>query len=187
MGIKFLSLLLVGVLSAVGCSGQVELTNSSSDNDFALSHIVVNGTAVANGSSELLVVIQLKNSNGRPIKQFRPTYSIVSGAGVTGSQCTPSDTNGISTCLLKSTHSGTKRFAVTNLTKVTLEQDVLFLTTSAGSFLSTITPAATNTQSSASGATLRGNLGTLESDLVKTSASGWKIFGGPQGDALSVR
>ena len=97
-------------------------TNST---DFAKSQVITNGPAVADGSSQLLVVIQLMNSDNSVVVDYQPTLEITSGSGVTASPCTKSNANGVSTCVLKSVLAGTKRLAVTNIS-IVLQADAVF-------------------------------------------------------------
>jgi hypothetical protein len=167
----------------VACDGKVHLTDAKTL-DFARSEIISNGPAVADGASELLVVVHLMNSDGSSIPLFKPTYEITSGGGVQGSECTTSNNNGVATCVLKSTQAGTKRFLVTNVKKVELAKDLFFISQSPPGAVTGLVTAANDHLTSASGHTLSGTVGSLHSDTVKTSG-GWKLYGGPEGSALS--
>jgi hypothetical protein len=171
-------------LSACGpIDGKIHLWGSTLP-DFARSEIIQNGPAIADGSSELLVAVNLMNTDGSSVKLFKPTYEIVSGGGVQGSECTTSNNNGISTCILKSTQAGVKKFSVTNI-RIKLERDVVFTPPEKPGLTSAIVSAAKFNKKSAQGHELSGSVGSLHSQAVITGTSGWKIFGGPEGNAFS--
>lgn len=148
--------------------------------DFARSEIITSGTGVADGSTEMLVVIQLMNSDGTPVKLYKPTYEIVSGSGVTAQECTTSNSNGVSTCILKATQAGTKRLSVTNI-KIELQKDLLFQLPSSKTMLGLASGAK---QITTSGYKVSASVATQESAMVRESG-GWKFYGGVEGNAAS--
>jgi hypothetical protein len=93
--------------------------------DFEKTEILSNGSVPADGSSELIVVIHLKNSDLSVVPNYRPMYQIEVGSGVVSSDCGLSDINGIAVCVLRSTVSGFKKFVLTNAKKG-LSKDVEF-------------------------------------------------------------
>jgi hypothetical protein len=172
------------LLSACGpIDGKIHLWGSKLP-DFARSEIIQNGPAIADGSSELLVAVSLMNADGSSVKLFKPTYEILSGGGVQGTECTTSNSNGISTCILKSTQAGVKKFSVTNI-RIKLERDVVFTAPEKSGLTSAIVPAAKFNEKSTQGHELSGSVGSLHSQVVITGTNGWKIFGGPEGNAFS--
>lgn len=168
-----------------GCgkiSSQIEATfKRPSIQDFKKSEIISNGPGIADGQSELLVVIQLMNSDGSIVKLFRPTYEIVSGTGVTASACTTSNNNGVSTCVLKSAQAGTKRISVTNI-EIPLQADVVFNQPPAGK--PNFGLAVANKMQIQGAHTLTATIGNQEPGAVRTSGT-YKLFGGVQGEAFS--
>ncbi len=94
-------------------------------NDFLRTEILTSGPVPADGSSELVLVIHLKNSNHRPVVGYRPSYEVVSGIGVVESECSESDANGASICVLKSWVPGEKVLALVNAL-VGLEKTIYF-------------------------------------------------------------
>lgn len=149
--------------------------------DFKRSEIISNGPAVADGQSELLVVIQLMNTDGSSVKLFKPAYEVVSGTGVTAQACTTSNDNGVSTCVLKANTAGTKRISVTNV-KIDLQADVVFSAPIAGkSMFGLISATKNQTQSNFS---LSASIGNQEPGVVKSSGA-FKVYGGVQGEAFS--
>jgi hypothetical protein len=111
-----------------GCgkiSGSIRSISVHAINDFLKTEIIASNEAVADGSSELLVVIHLKNSDNSSVGDYKPEYEIIAGAGVNAGTCTTSDKNGISACILKATESGVKTLRLTNA-KVGLTKDVVF-------------------------------------------------------------
>lgn len=167
----------------VGCDGQVHLEGGKTT-DFASSQVTANGPAPADGASQVILSIHLRNSDGTPVVGFKPIYEIVSGSGVQGGDCAVSDSAGLSTCALKATTSGVKRVSITNV-KIALVVDVTFSAMTLGGALTGPAPAGSFGKTSASGYAISGSLGSMQSNVVKTSASGWKLYGGPEGNALS--
>jgi len=177
-------LVVVGLfLFVTGCgkiSGEISATFNRVQ-DFKRSEIISNGPAVADGQSELLVVIQLMNTDGSSVKLFKPTYEVVSGTGVTAQACTTSNDNGVSTCVLKSSEAGTKRISVTNI-KIELQADVVFNSPTPGKAMFGLI-AATKDQTQ-SNFNLKSSIGNQEPGVVKTSGA-FKVYGGVQGEAFS--
>lgn len=175
----------IGLFAAVlsSCDGKVHLTGKKVV-DFARSEIISNGPVLADGSSEMIVVIQLMNSDGTPIKFFKPSYEIKAGAGVQGSECTTSNIHGVSTCVLKSTQQGVKKFVVTNV-KIALEKDLVFLPPTPKGAVTGLVPAAKYKSKAVTGHELTGTIGSVHSEAVKRSPTGWKLYGGPEGNAVS--
>lgn len=149
--------------------------------DFKRSEIISNGPAVADGQSELLVVIQLMNTDGSSVKLFKPTYEVVSGVGVTAQECTTSNDNGVSTCVLKANQAGIKRISVTNI-KIDLQADVVFTAPTASKALFGLI-SVNNVQNQAN-FKLSGSIGNQEPGVPKINGV-FKVYGGIQGEAFS--
>ncbi len=171
------------VLIVTGCgkiSGEISATFNRVQ-DFKRSEIISNGPAVADGQSELLVVIQLMNTDGSSVKLFKPTYEVVSGTGVTTQACTTSNDNGVSTCVLKANTAGTKKIAVTNI-QIPLQAEVVFTAPVAGkSIFGLISSTKNQTQSNFG---LSASIGNQEPGVVKSNGA-FKVYGGVQGEAFS--
>ena len=149
--------------------------------DFKKSEIISNGPMVADGQSELLVVIQLMNSDGSSVKLFKPTYEVVAGTGVIAQACTTSNDNGVSTCVLKSVQAGTKTISVTNI-KFNLKADIVFSAPVASKALSGLISAKKN--QSQGNFEISATIGNQETGVVKTGGA-FKVYGGVQGEAFS--
>jgi hypothetical protein len=129
------SLIVVGaVLFSFLCAGceKVDGTITSSykapgKNDFMKTEIINGANGVADGTTEMLIAIHLKNSDNSSVAAYQPTYSVVSGLGVMVRNCSTSDNNGISACILTSTKAGTKTIRLTNAL-VGLEKNLIFET-----------------------------------------------------------
>ncbi len=116
-------------LSLTAC-GKIskELTgnlNSINNSDFQKSTIISYGPVIADGTSQMLVIIRLVNSDGSVVTPYQPTYSITPSTGVTTQDCTTSDINGVSTCILTSSQAGTKTLSLTNIS-ATIQAQVTF-------------------------------------------------------------
>ncbi len=168
-----------------GCSldSNIDLINPPANlSDFKRSEIITNSPGVADGSSELIVVIQLMNSNGSLVRLHKPTYEVIQGAGVIGSECTTSNNNGLSTCILKSTQAGTKRISVTNV-KIDLQKNVVFDAPSSKAMFGLAV--ASGTRTSSNSFSLHGAVGGNQPKALNTTPSGFKLWGGPEGNVFS--
>jgi hypothetical protein len=162
-------------------SSQIEASfKRPSTQDFAKSEIINNGPGIADGQSELLVVIQLMNSDGTSVALFKPTYEIIAGTGVTASACITSNVNGVSTCVLKSVQAGLKRISVTNI-PITLNADVLFNQPAGKSLFGLTSASKTQTQS---GYKLSATVGSEVPGAIKKSGT-YNLYGGFQGEVFS--
>src|SRR5689334_22603009 len=86
---------LVSALVLLSSCGKIRgsVQNLHSDtglNDFLKTEIISGANGIADGTTEMLIAIHLKNSDGSSVPDYKPTYEIVSGAGVTGSNCSTS-------------------------------------------------------------------------------------------------
>lgn len=149
-------------------------------NDFKKSEILTNGPKIADGQSELLVIVHLVNSDGTEVSGHKPTYKVVSGTGLSPSTCTTSNYNGISICLIKSVHPGTKKISVDNI-NTQLEAELLFTAPAAKPILGLISSAKNQTQGTYS---LSASIGNQEPFAVKTSGT-LTLYGGVQGEVFS--
>lgn len=175
----------ISVFALCGCgniSSEISSTfKRPSVQDFAKSEIINNGPGIADGQSELLVVVQLMNSDSTSVKLFKPTYEVTTGGGVSAAACTSSNSNGVSTCVLKATQAGTKTISVTNINRP-LIADVVFNPPGASKpVFGLVSASKTQTQGSYK---LSANAGNQEPGLVKKSGA-YTLFGGVQGEAFS--
>ena len=142
--------------------------------DFKRSVIISSGPVAADGVSPLLVVVDLLNSDGTPVVLFTPTYEIQSGLGVVASECTPSNTNGAATCILKSLQPGVKHLAVTNV-KIALEKDLTFTSPSGAPSLNIVGAASSTTLASAQGDSAQIKIGTTIPNKKISTQDGYSI------------
>ncbi|RYZ93629.1 MAG: hypothetical protein EOP06_00235 [Proteobacteria bacterium] len=169
----FVALLLAGCGDV---SGKIKTVfDRGLDNDFARSQILAGSPTAADGHSELMIIIQLTNSDGTPVKFFKPTYEVVSGSGITSSACTISDANGISTCIAKATVPGSKRISVSNI-KISLESNLIFI---APHSVSVYEISAGSRDQQKSGFSLKATVGS-QAPLVNRS-NGFSLYGGLEG------
>lgn len=75
---------------------------------------MVNGPGLADGQTELLMIVRLVNSDGSKVKGYASAYELISGSAAT-SACTASNTDGVSTCVLKAIQAGVNRVSLTNI------------------------------------------------------------------------
>jgi hypothetical protein len=184
MKLKFV----IGFLASISLMGCGKLSNQISATfktpsilDFKKSEIINNGPGISDGQSELLVVIQLTNSDGSSVKSFKPAYEVVSGLGVSTAPCTTSNANGVSTCVLKSSLPGTKQISITNI-NIELKANIVFNAPAASKELFGLTSAEkTQTQGNFK---ISATIGSQEPGVLKTSGV-FKLYGGVQGEQFS--
>src|SRR5690606_29326401 len=99
----------------VGCSkidGKVH-ANFKPQLDYLGSSLRNSGPVPADGSSELTLTIELKNSNGSAIEGVIPTFAISPSLGISARECTETDPAGQSTCLVRSITVGSMQVNLT--------------------------------------------------------------------------
>ncbi len=155
-----------------GC-GNLDLTLPSAGLDFQKTEILVGGTNLADGNSQMLVVVHLKNSNSSPVKNYKPTYTVAPANGLITSECSTSTDSGISVCVLKSTSAGLKTFRLTNA-KVGLEKIVEFENLKKGQMLGLASGAHQN-MTTAAGHKVRLAAGEIGTGVRGTTSGGYKV------------
>ncbi|OQW48991.1 MAG: hypothetical protein A4S09_12815 [Proteobacteria bacterium SG_bin7] len=153
--------------------GNLDLTLPSGTVDFLKTEIIVGGTNLADGNSQMLVVVHLKNSNNSPVKNYKPTYNITPSNGLITSECSTSTDNGISVCVLRSTSAGPKSFKLTNA-KVGLEKIVEFEHPKRGQMLGLASGAHQNMTTGA-GHKVRLSVGGIGTGVNATTSGGYKV------------
>lgn len=168
-----------------GCSLNTNIERSSilnKSNDFLKTEIVVGEPVPADGSSNLLVVIHLKNSDNNPVKEFLPTYTVTEdnsslnnslSNSVVTTPCSTSDNNGISACILKSSAAGSLLFVLTNA-KVGLSKTVVFTAAKGTSNLNIVSGSVIN-GSTPEGSKLQMTLGNPFDGVEQTTSGGFKV------------
>ena len=173
---------LVGV-TFMSCSMESSITSTSELRDFLKSEVISSGSVPADGISELMVVLHLKNSDNSPVANYKPTYDITKGGGVIREECTHSDKNGISACILKSTVPGEKTFKVSNIEQKVLEKVVIFDTPTPTSSVAGITGGAIST-TTATGYKVTGAISYGGVSYTETP-EGYKVYQTSEGGILS--
>jgi len=179
------SLLILSFLSS-GCgkiTGDMNPFKNKKLLDFLKTEIIVGPPALANGSAALVVAIHLKNSDSTSIPNYKPEYS-VAGTGVIASNCSVSDSNGISVCILKSTRSGTKRLKLTNA-KVGLEADVVFNPTAQNGKIMGLVSGSLQNKATTAGGKAEISLGDPTSHIHSQTSDGYKVMFSVQGAIVS--
>lgn len=148
-------------------------------NDFEKTEILPGSPAFANGSEQLLVAIHLKNSNSASVPNYRPEYEFIDGAGVIPSQCSTSDSNGISVCLVKATVPGKKVLRLINA-KVGLESEIEFKAALELQRLAVLPASATNA-ATADGSRVQVSFGQSFQGVRHTTTDSYKVTFSLQG------
>ncbi len=190
---NFQVLLIVAIvldLALTGC-GKISggVTNASGPTltsvlDFKNTEIIANGPIAADGSSELSVIIHLKNSDNSSVPGYRPTYQVTSSVGVSAGECTQSDNNGISVCILKSTQAGAKVMRLTNAL-VGLEHALEFLPSKKAGRLIGLVPGHRGMSTTSSEAKVELSAGDAVQGIRRTTQTGYVVHFSVQGGLVS--
>jgi|GEM_PF-3475688 len=169
---------LISCLLFSACTLEIEVKDiSSQPADFLLSSIVSTTRGVSDGITELLMTIELKNSDGSFVEGFTPEISIISGIPATFVGCSPSNAAGISVCSFRSSTPG----LVTVGTSVGLSNALIELTEDlifeapqqSGSFVQIVSSALNNVD--ANGYTVTSHIGAPVKGLRQV-VNGYVIY-----------
>lgn len=167
-------------LFTTGCDNTIEGTiGGPRIIDFQKTEIIAGGPVEADGTSQLLVAIHLKNSDNTPVSNYLVTYTVTSNAGVSANQCTSSDSNGVSICIIKSTILGTKTVTLTNA-KVGLSKNIEFIA-SQGIQRLNILSASQVKATTPQGSKVQVNLGNSVKSIRHQTAGGYEVILSLQG------
>ena len=153
--------------------------------DFKKSEMIVGGTAIANGSDQLIVYVRLMNSDSSLVSDFKPDYQVTQGSAILPSQCFASDKNGLSICILKSITAGQRTIKIGNVTTINLEKQVKFLPIPLNNNQIQLVSGSVQNGNTAGPYKVRGTVGSLTSTM-KQSAGPYVVFAGVQ-SALSAQ
>lgn len=93
------SALLSGCFAAPG-----DFQSLVSHDDFSNSEMLIGAAAKADGSSQVMVILQLKDRRDSPVPAFQP--QLKASSSELRWNCTKSDRNGVSVCLVSSARAG---------------------------------------------------------------------------------
>lgn len=172
------ALLLISFI-ATNCSIDVSVEDITA-NDFLQSTILATSRGVGDGQTSASIVLLLKNSDGSIVANFEPSFdfvdnngSAVQGNGITFFECSVSNEQGISTCVLRSVIVGARRLSFNNIL-VELIGEVYFDPPSRnGTFLQVVSSG--QIDQDAGGYAVTSHLGTPFTGLMQ-EASGYTIF-----------
>ncbi|MCM2280954.1 MAG: hypothetical protein NDI61_03810 [Bdellovibrionaceae bacterium] len=149
--------------------------------DFLKSEILINGTGIADGVTQLVMLVRLLNSDGSVVVGHRPAYQVASGLALADTPCSISDQNGISVCLLTASLPGIRTLRIVNLGQARVESGVTFippgLTPPARGFV-----ASANTGTTASGHQVRSSVGVYHTGIRYRSPQGYTVYSSVQGE-----
>lgn len=117
------------VYTLAGCPGKLKAKFASTApiSTLANSKIsLVNDGAMADGTSAILVMVNLIDNENNPKAGFEPQFE-VEGEGVVSTPCTQSNNEGLAICMLKASVEGTKTFKITNIENLDLRSDITFV------------------------------------------------------------
>ena len=119
------------MFSLANCSIDVAIDDVT-PNDFLRSTILATSRGVGDGQTSAQVILLLKNSDDSLVVGYKPSFDFVDNGGssieengVTFFECTVSNDEGISTCVIKSIVVGAKRLLFNNIT-IDLVGEVFF-------------------------------------------------------------
>ena len=160
------------VLLLANCSLEIGIEDLSGP-DFLKSSVVSETVGIADGVNELVVTVELRNSDDTLVVGHTPILSLLSGDSVTLVGCTVSNDNGLSVCRLKSSIVGVKTIAFGNI-KIDLTEDVVFDPPSRNGTFQQVLSAAQNNVN-ASGYSVTSQLGAPMQGLRDTPSS-YEVF-----------
>lgn len=172
MVVRYLSIIMFATI--LTACGDLKLTLGGSSYDFMKTEIIVGGGNIADGASEAIVVVHLKNSDSSAVPNYKPTYTVTPAQGLTTTNCSESTKDGVSACVLKSTKSGVKLFKLTNA-KVGLEKSIEFHDIKRGQILALESAARINMSTSA-GHRVSLTAGEMAVGKKVTTSGNYKIF-----------
>ena len=165
-------MVLLPVLVAQGC-GKLSLELPTKINDFLKTEIIVGGSNLANGSSDMYIIVQLKNSDSSPVVDYKPQYNMTPLTGLSVLACTSSTSNGVSVCTVRSTSAGFKTFKLTNA-KVGLSKVVEFVNPSSGQVLNLVAGAKMD-MTTAAGHKVKLTAGEIGLGKKSVTSGGYKV------------
>lgn len=168
--------ILTSTLFALGlanCSLEIGVEDLTDNIDFLKSSVISETVGVADGINELVVTVELRNSDDSLVVDHTPSLELISGSSVTLVGCTTSNSLGISVCRLKSSLAGTKTISFANIL-IELTEEVVFTPPSRNGTFLQIVSAAQN-KVNASGYTVTTHLGAPIHGLHQ-EPSGYEVF-----------
>lgn len=180
--------LLLALLLA-NCSIDVSIDDITAD-DFLKSTILATSRGIGDGQTSATIVVLLKNSDDSVVRDYKPRFDFVdnggsniSANGITYSDCSPSNAQGISTCTFKSISVGARRVMFNNIV-VELVGEIYFDAPSRnGTFLQLVN--AGQIDEDANGYTVTSSLGHPFAGM-KQEVNGWTIFTNTTGGITPV-
>jgi hypothetical protein len=167
-------------LLLANCSIDVSIDDITPD-DFLKSTVLATSRGVGDGQTSATVVVLLKNSDDSVVTGYKPEFSFVdnngsqvSGNGITFSDCSMTNDQGISTCTFKSIIVGARRISFINIV-ITLFGDVYFDAPSRkGTFTQVLSSA--QVDQDAGGYSVTSQIGSPFAGLKQELSGGWIIY-----------
>ena len=164
-------------LSVVNCSLDIAVEDLAGP-DFLKSKVLSETIGVADGITDLVITVELRNSDDTLVADHTPTMTIISGNGVSVFACTQSDASGISVCRLRSVIPGQVLVSIENI-KIELTEEVVFNPSSRnGTFLQIVASAQNNQETTDAGNgkySVTSHIGPSVSGL-RQEVSGYEVF-----------
>jgi len=169
-----LSLALSFALLLANCSLDISVEDiSSSGDDFLKSSVLSQTEGISDGLTDLLLTLELRNSDDTLVAGYTPSFEIINGSGATFVGCSVSNENGISVCRFRATISGTKTVAVLDLPIEITEEIVFKAPERSGTFMQIVSSAQNNVD--AGGYKVTSHIGAPVQGL-RQKVDGYEIF-----------
>lgn len=176
-------------LSLANCSIDVSIDDITAD-DFLKSTILATSRGIGDGQTSATLVVLLKNSDDSVVTAYKPRFdfidnggSSVNAVGITYSDCSESNAQGISTCVFKSISVGARRVAFNNIV-IELIGEVYFDAPSRnGTFLQIVSSG--QIDQDANGYAVTSHMGSPFAGL-KQEVNGWTVFTNTTGGITPV-
>lgn len=182
------NILLIALFLA-NCSLDVSIEDITTD-DFLKSTILATSRGVGDGQTSATVVILLKNSDESVVTSYKPQFDFVNNGGstiesngITFSDCSLTNNQGISTCSFKSISVGARRVMFNNIV-IDLIGEIFFDPPSRkGTFLQVVSSA--QIDEDAAGYSVTSHVGAPFAGL-KQNVNGYTIFTNTTGGITPV-
>ncbi len=181
-------------LLLANCSIDVSIDDVTAD-DFLKSTILATSRGIGDGQTSATLVVLLKNSDSSVIPNYKPNFefidnsgSSVNAVGITYSDCSASNAQGISTCTFKSIQVGARRIAFNNIV-VDLVGEIYFDAPSrSGTFLQIVN--AGQIDQDANGYSVTSHIGSpfagLKQEIPVGGGDSWTVFTNTTGGITPV-
>jgi hypothetical protein len=181
---------LLFALSLANCSIDVSVEDITAP-DFLKSTILATSRGIGDGQTSATVVVLLKNADDSVVTNYKPNFdfvdnsgSNVAAVGITFSDCSMTNSQGISTCTFKSIQVGARRVAFNNIV-INLVGEIFFDAPSRKGIFTQVVSSA-QVDKDANGHTVTTSVGAPCAGL-KQEVNGWTLFTNTTGGITPIQ